>query len=94
MALLTMIMTLPLLFIAYEKNHDNENLYTGKLFLMWFICQLYITINYKIKVPIGIILAFTMICNEETNKRSKFVAFITGCISFLSSNLVYLLYSI
>jgi hypothetical protein len=94
MAFLSMLLTLPLLYISYEKQHKSERLYIAKLFLLWFLCQLYISINSKAKIPIGILLSLVIIYNEHTNNKAKLIAVITGSISFLISNLVYFIYKI
>ena len=92
MPFLTMFLTLPLLYLSYERQHESEHLYLGKLLGIWFLCQLYISINYKIKIPIGILFSAIIIYYDSANKKSKLIAVVSGCISYLSSNLVYLLY--
>jgi branched-subunit amino acid transport protein AzlD len=94
MAFLSMILTFPLLYISYEKQHESERLYIGKLALLWVLCQLYVSINMKFKVPIGIVLSSIIVYYEKINKKSKLISVIVGCISYMSSNLVYLLYKI
>lgn len=94
MPFLTLLLTAPLLFIAYESNYSKEKFYWVKLLLIWFICQLYITLNNKYKLPIGIIAASIIVYNDSLNQSSKLKALLIGCISFLCSNLVSLIYKL
>lgn len=94
MPFLTMILTLPFLAIAYKKNSSQEKMYIGKLILLWFLCQLYISVNDAYKIPIGILTAFILAYGDKINKKSKILACAIGCISFVCSNLVYLLYTL
>jgi branched-subunit amino acid transport protein AzlD len=94
MPFLTMIATIPFLAIAYRKNNSHEKMYLGKLMLLWFLCQLYISVNDTYKIPIGIIAAFIIAYGDKTNKKSKILAFAVGCIGFVCSNIVYVLYNL
>lgn len=94
MAFVTMLLTLPLLYLSYEKQHESEHFYIVKLLFLWLLCQLYISINHKLKFPIGIILTSVIIYYDKVNKKSKITATMVGCISYLTSNLVYFLYKI
>jgi hypothetical protein len=91
MPFLTMIITMPLLFIAYKKDRVNEKMYLPKLLLLWLLCQLYITLNSAYKIPIGLLIAFIVAFNDQTNRKAKITAFFIGCAGFLSSSLVYFL---
>lgn len=94
MSFFTMIITLPLLYLAYDKRHEKETLYIIKLILIWFICQLYITVNFVFRIPIGLLAAFLFVWNEQGNKNSKFLGLLVGFVTFLSSSVVYLLYKL
>lgn len=93
MPFLTMIISMPFLCIAYKKEQVDEKMYFLKLLLLWFLCQLYISLNSTYKIPIGLIVAFIVALNDTTNKKAKITAFIIGCAGFLSSSLVFLLSS-
>jgi len=92
MPLLALTLSYPLIFLAYNKNHEAEKLYFLKLSLIWLGCQLYIYLNGKVRIPIGMIIAGIVIYYAKTNKLSKSLALGLGIISFLLSCFVYLLY--
>lgn len=92
MALITMILTLPFLFIAYKKKKDTEEYLLLEIFGVWTLCQLYITLNTYYRLPIGLLLAVFIVYKSKINKFSKFLALIIGSISFLVSSLVYVIF--
>lgn len=91
MPFLIMILTLPLICIAQEKRNDPEKFFSIKLLLLWLLCQLYVSVNYSIRLPIGLIVCLILVYNDKLNRASKFIAFSVGTISFTSSILVYFL---
>jgi len=92
MPLLTLILSYPLIFLAYNKNHEAEKFYFLKLSLVWLGCQIYIYLNSKVRVPVGMIIAGIVIYYTKTNKLSKLLTLGIGITSFLLSCFVYLLY--
>lgn len=93
MSFLSLIISSPLVYISYAKKHSPENLYILKLIFIWFASQIYITINHKIPLPIGIIVNITLISNTKNNKLSKYTALLIGIISLIISNCVSIIYS-
>ena len=92
MPLLALILSYPLVFLTYNKNHEAEKFYFLKLSLIWLGCQIYIYLNGEVRIPIGMIIAGIVIYNTKTNKLSKLLTLGIGIISFLLSCFVYLLY--
>lgn len=93
MSFLSLILSSPLIYISYSKEHKAENLYVAKLIFIWFLSQIYITINYRIPFPIGIIANIILISNSKCNKISKYIALLIGIISLVISNCISLLYN-
>lgn len=91
MPFLALIISSPLLYISYVKEHTQENFYSIKLICIWILSQIYITINYKIPFPIGIIVNIILISNTENNKASKYTALLIGIISLVISNCISIL---
>ena len=90
MPFLALLLTSPLVFIANSKKSTKEELILFKLFGIWMLCQLYITLNNSIRAPIGIICAILIVYNGKNNRKSKFIAIMLGFISLLLSSVVYL----
>jgi hypothetical protein len=91
MPFLIMLLTLPLICIAQEKRNEPERFFSIKLLLLWLLCQLYVSINNVVRLPLGLIICLILVYNEKLNRPSKFIAFSVGTISFTSSVLVYFL---
>jgi hypothetical protein len=91
MPFLTMIFTLPLICIAHKKQNEPERFFFIKLLLLWLLCQLYVSLNYSFRIPLGLIFSLILAYNEKLNRPSKFIALGIGAISFTSSILVYFL---
>lgn len=91
MPLLALVLTCPLVLIANNKKSDTEEYHLMKLVGIWFLCQLYITINDIFRVPIGLICAILLVHNDKANKKSKYLALLLGFISLVLSSIVYLL---
>lgn len=94
MALLTLLITCPFVLIANSTNKDREPFILTKLFGIWLLSLIYITVNDNFRVPVGIICAAFIIYKAKTNKKPKFTALIIGIISIFLSTLVYLFYKI
>jgi len=94
MPLLALILTFPLVYTSYNKNHEKESFYYAKLAGIWLTCQFYVIINNQFRFPFGLLCAFLMSYYSKRNKLSKLIAFGTGLVSFLISCLVYLLYKL
>ncbi|AOZ76915.1 hypothetical protein AC231_10955 [Clostridium pasteurianum] len=93
MSFLSLILSSPLIYISYSKNHKAENFYVTKLIFIWLISQVYITINYKIPFPMGVIINIILISNSKYNRNSKYTALLVGIISLVISNCISLLYN-
>lgn len=93
MSFLSLILSSPLIYISYSKNHKTEDFYVTKLIFIWIVSQIYITINYKIPLPIGIIGNIILISNSKHNRNSKYMALLIGIISLVISNCISLLYN-
>lgn len=91
MPFLALMISSPLIYISYVKEHTPENFYSIKLICIWILSQIYITINYKIPFPIGIIVNIILISNTEDNKASKYTALLIGIISLVISNCISIL---
>lgn len=93
MPFLSLIISSPLIYISYAKKHEEENFYSAKLIFIWILSQVYITINYKFLLPIGIISNIILISNTKSNKTSKYSALLIGVLSLIISNCVSMLYN-
>lgn len=93
MPFLTLILTCPLVFIAKSKKNEEEQYYIYKLFGIWFLCQLYITLNNSFRIPLGAICATLIVYKTKFNKASKFISLILGIMSLLLSSAAYLIFS-
>ncbi|MDF2503442.1 hypothetical protein [Clostridium sp.] len=93
MPFLSLMLSSPLIYISYAKKHSPEDLYILKLMCIWILTQIYITINYKIPFPLGIIVNIILISNTKNNKSSKYAALLIGIISLILSNCVSIIYS-
>lgn len=91
MAGLVLILTCPLTFIAYFKKTKEEQYYFLKLFGIWLLCQLYITINNSLRFPLGIICAILIVYKTNFNKISKCISLTLGIASLLLTSAIYLL---
>ncbi|AGK99257.1 hypothetical protein Clopa_4557 [Clostridium pasteurianum BC1] len=91
MPFLSLIISSPLIYISYVRKHTPENFYSLKLICIWILSQIYITINYEIPFPIGIIANIILISNTENNKSSKYTALLIGAISLVISNCISIL---
>ncbi|MDP4088727.1 MAG: hypothetical protein Q8930_05575 [Bacillota bacterium] len=94
MALLAMLLTLPLLYVAVEINDQQEELLKLKLFSLWLLCQTYILLNHKYIFPLGISISIIIVINNERNRQSKLAALLIGILSFSTSIGVSLLYRV
>lgn len=92
MPLLALVLTCPFIFIANNKKRDTEEYHLLKLVGIWVLCQLYITLNDKFRIPLGFICAILIVYNDTSNKKSKLLALALGFMSLLSSSAVYLLF--
>lgn len=92
MAPFAMFLTMPLLYIALEKKCQQEKFLKLKLISIWLLCQTYISLNYKYRIPLGIVIGALLIVNNKVNKQSKLSALLVGVVSFSVSvgiNLIY-----
>jgi hypothetical protein len=94
MAFLTLLITSPFVLIANSKKQGIEKFILVKLFGIWLLSLVYITINDNFRVPLGIICAFFIIRHSKNNRKSKFAALLIGIISLLLSSLTYLSFKI
>lgn len=92
MPLLTMLLTLPFLHIAYKKKKDTEEYLLLKILGIWTICQLYVILNTYYRLPIGLLIAIMIVYKTKINRSSKFIAIILGALSFLVSSLIYVIF--
>lgn len=92
MALLTMILTLPFLFIAYKNRKDTEEYLLLKLLGIWAVCQIYIILNSYYRLPIGLLIAVFIVYKSKLNRLSKFISLVIGTVSFLASSLIYVIF--
>lgn len=92
MPFLTLLLTSPLVFIAYSKKQENEKYYLLKLFSLWLLCLTYITVNNSFRLPIGTICAILIVYKIKFNKTPELIASTIGIISLLLSSIVYLLF--
>jgi hypothetical protein len=94
MPFLTLAITCPFVFLAKSNNQQTEHFITAKLFGIWLLSLLYITINDNFRVPLGIICAILVVYKSNNNRKSKLAALLIGIISLTLSYLVYLAYKI
>ena len=94
MPFLTLLITCPFVFIANNKKQELERFILLKLFSIWLLSLMYITINDNFRMPLGIICAILIVYRSKNNRKSKLVALVTGIISFLLSFIVYLTFKI
>ncbi len=94
MPFLMLLITSPLVFIANSKSQKTEAFILAKLFGIWLLSLVYITINNNFRIPLGIICAILILRKTKTNIKSKLVALLIGIASLLSSSLAHLLYKI
>lgn len=92
MALLTMILTLPFLFIAYKNRKDTEEYLLLKFLGIWTVCQLYIILNSYYRLPIGLLIAVFIVYKSKQNRFSKSISLGIGTVSFLASSLIYVIF--
>jgi hypothetical protein len=91
MSFLTLLLTSPLVLIANAKKQQNESRILLKLFGIWLLSLMYITINDNFRVPFGTICAILIVFKSKTNRNSKLAALLAGILSLLFSSLIYLL---
>lgn len=94
MAFLTMLLTIPLLYIALEKKNSEEDFLKLKLFCIWLLCQTYILLNHRYRIPLGILICLIIVLNNKVNNQSKLTAFLVGILGFGTSIGVNILYSL
>lgn len=92
MAFLSILLTSPLVYVAYNKKHTPEKHYILRLFLIWLLVQVYFTINNKFRFPVGLLCCIFIVKNTKFNKMSKIISMIIGFISLMISYSIYLLY--
>lgn len=94
MPLLTLLISSPFIFIAKNKKQQEERFISLKLLGIWLLTLVYITINDKFRMPVGIICAILIVYKSKNNRKSKLVALLIGIISLLLSYLSFLLFKI
>jgi hypothetical protein len=94
MAFLVLLITSPFILIINSKKQELERFVLVKLFGIWLLSLVYITINDNFRVPLGIICALLIIHKSKSNKGSKLAALLIGIVSLLLSSLVYLSFKI
>jgi TctA family transporter len=92
MAFLTLLFTFPLIYVSYDKTHETESLYILKLIGIWFLSQLYVTINNDFVLPFGMLIAIVIVYKTNLNRNSKFLSLVIGIIGFVLSTFVYFIY--
>ncbi len=85
MAFLTLLCTLPLLHFCRNKVMLKEKYYVPKIFAIWLLCQIYITINGSFRFPIGFVASLLWCLNTTHNKASKLTVLKLGIFSHLLS---------
>lgn len=93
MPFLSLLISSPLIYISYNKEHTPENFYMLKLIGIWILSQVYITINCTLPFPIGIITNIILISSTKNNKISKYNTLLIGIISLIISNCVSIIYN-
>lgn len=93
MPFLTLVLTCPLVFAAKIKKQQEKKYYISKLFGLWLLCQLYITLNSSFRISFGVICALLIVYKTNFNKTSKFISLILGIASLLLSSIVYLVFA-
>ncbi len=90
MSFLTLLITSPFVLLANSKIKELEQFVLLKLFSIWLISLVYITINDNFRIPLGIICAALIVYKSKSNRKSKLTALLIGIISLLLSFSVYL----
>jgi hypothetical protein len=94
MPFLTLLITSLFVLIANSKKKELEQFILLKLFSIWLMSLVYITINDNFRIPLGIICAALIVCKSKSNRKSKLTALLVGIISLLLSFLAYLTFKI
>lgn len=91
MPFLTVFLTCPFVLFAFYKKHETEEYYLIKLFGIWLLSLIYITLNSSLRIPLGTMCAIFIVYKTKINKVPKLTSLIIGIISLLSSSIVYLI---